>query len=284
MAKMEAVATPGLIEYAASLRDGLVVHPSPPKGKYKSSMFNAINRAISNAVTIELDYTTRTRDEPRRYLIQPEALVVYEGSLYIAGYRADIADQTDPRSRALHFFKLDRVSRAKTTSRTFRRRRESVASLLSDSITLYRVDHGAAAIPDQDLTRAGQVGLREAVSSGPEGAAAGRRQRDPPDRAGLGQRDGAATVGPRQHRRGARARGCQDATGRGGPGDPQAVRAAAAGTAEGQEAGAAKAGAEVGGHGDGPPRAGLGTRLRGWIRVRRRDRRSRPGVSRPERR
>ena len=138
LAKMEAVATPSLIEYAASLRDGLVVHPSPPKGKYKSSMLNAINRAISNSVTIELDYTTRSRDEPRRYLIQPEALVVYEGSLYIAGYRADIADQTDPRSRALHFFKMDRVSRAKPTSRCFSRKRESVSSLLSDSITLYR--------------------------------------------------------------------------------------------------------------------------------------------------
>jgi len=138
LAKMEAVATPSLIEYAASLRDGLVVHPAHPRGKYKSSMLNAINRAISNAVTVEIDYTTRSRDEPRRYLVQPEALVVYEGSLYIAGYRADITDQSDPRSRALHFFKMDRVSRAKPTSRCFSRRRESVSSLLSDSITLYR--------------------------------------------------------------------------------------------------------------------------------------------------
>jgi predicted DNA-binding transcriptional regulator YafY len=138
LAKMEAVATPSLIEYAASLRDGLVVHPAHPRGKYKSSMLNAINRAISNAVTVEIDYTTRSRDEPRRYLVQPEALVVYEGSLYIAGYRDDITDQSDPRSRALHFFKMDRVSRAKPTSRCFRRRRESVSSLLSDSITLYR--------------------------------------------------------------------------------------------------------------------------------------------------
>jgi predicted DNA-binding transcriptional regulator YafY len=138
LAKMEAVATPSLIDYAASLRDGLVIHPSPPRGKYKSSMLNAINRAISNSVAIELDYTTRSRDEPRRYLIQPEALVVYEGSISIAAYRADISDQTDPRSRALHFFKMDRVSRARPTSRRFSRRRESVASLLADSITLYR--------------------------------------------------------------------------------------------------------------------------------------------------
>jgi proteasome accessory factor B len=138
LAKMETVATPGLIKYAESLRGGLVIHPSPSKGRYKSSMLNAINRAISSSVAIELDYTTRSSEEPRAYLIQPEALVVYEGSIYIAGYRADIPDQTDPRSRALHFFKMDRVSRAKPTSRCFDKREESVSSLLSDSITLYR--------------------------------------------------------------------------------------------------------------------------------------------------
>ena len=138
LAKVEAVATPGLIEYAESLRAGLVVHPSPTKGRYKSSMLNAINRAISNCVAIELDYTTRSREEPRRYLIQPEALVVYEGSIYIAGYRADIRDAADPRSQALHFFKMDRVSRAKPTSSCFDKREPSVSSLLADSITLYR--------------------------------------------------------------------------------------------------------------------------------------------------
>ena len=138
LAKMEAVATPGLIEYAESLRGGLVVHPSPSKGKYKSSMLNAINRAISNSVVIELDYTTRSKQEPRTYLVEPETLVVYEGSIYIAGYRADISDQTDPRSRALHFFKMDRIMRARPTSRCFDKKEESVSSLLSDSITLYR--------------------------------------------------------------------------------------------------------------------------------------------------
>jgi predicted DNA-binding transcriptional regulator YafY len=115
-----------------------VVHPAPSKGRYKSSMLNAINRAISNCVAIELDYTTRSREEPRRYLIQPEALVVYEGSIYIAGYRADIRDAADPRGRALHFFKMDRVSRAKPTSCCFDKREPGVSSLLADSITLYR--------------------------------------------------------------------------------------------------------------------------------------------------
>jgi len=62
LAKMETVATPGLIKYAESLRGGLVVHPSPSKGRYKSSMLNAINRAISSSVSIELDYTTRSSE------------------------------------------------------------------------------------------------------------------------------------------------------------------------------------------------------------------------------
>ena len=138
LAKMEAVATPCLIEYAASLRDGLVLHPSPPSGKYKSSMLNAINRAISSRVALEMDYTTRSRKEPRRYLIEPEALVVYEGSIYIAGYRADVAEEPEPRSRGLRFFKIDRVLRVKPTSRGFQKGRQSVATLLADSITLYR--------------------------------------------------------------------------------------------------------------------------------------------------
>jgi len=133
IAKMEAVATPSLIEYAASLQDGLVVHPSPPSGKYKSSMLNAINRAISNSVITEIEYTVRSRTQPIRYLMQPESLVVYEGSLYVAGYRADLPDKESPRSQALHFFKMDRIARVKPTSRCFTRRQQPVASLLADT-------------------------------------------------------------------------------------------------------------------------------------------------------
>jgi len=138
LAKMEAVATPDLIEYAASLRDGLVVHPSPKQGKYRPQLLNAVNRAISGSVVIELDYASRSRSQPRRYLVEPEALVVYDGSISIAGYRADFRKSDDQRSETVQFFKIDRVSRAKPTSRCFARRPELVSSLLSDSMTLFR--------------------------------------------------------------------------------------------------------------------------------------------------
>jgi predicted DNA-binding transcriptional regulator YafY len=88
------------------------------------------------SVVIELDNAARSQSQSLRYRIEPEALVVYEGSIYIAGYRADLAD--DSESQAVRFFKIDRVSRAKPTSRPFTRRQATISSLLSDSMTLFR--------------------------------------------------------------------------------------------------------------------------------------------------
>jgi predicted DNA-binding transcriptional regulator YafY len=143
MAKLESVATPQLLDYAAEHRDGLIVHPRPPASKYRPRTLNAVHRAIRRSLELEIRYTSLGDTRPRRSLIRPESLVLYDGAAYIAAYRVlkpSRSGGTAARSGddAVRFYKLDRVTDAKVTSRTFAPRAESVESLLADSITIYR--------------------------------------------------------------------------------------------------------------------------------------------------
>jgi len=135
LAKLELVATPELLEYVADHRDGLVVHPRPATAKYGARTLNAVNRAIRQSLELSLTYRGLADASPRRTTIRPEALVVYEGSIYIAGERAGGEKNG---SGGVRFFKLDRVTDARVTSKTFDRRVTAVDALLVDSITLYR--------------------------------------------------------------------------------------------------------------------------------------------------
>jgi predicted DNA-binding transcriptional regulator YafY len=141
IAKVEKIATPQLLAYAEAHKDGLVVHPKPVATKYASRMLNAVNRAIRNAVELEVRYTSLADQRPKRSVIRPEALVLYDGSIYIAAHRPPA--QTAGRRRtsadgAIRFFKLDRVTAARPTSRTFVRQDQAIETLLADSITIYR--------------------------------------------------------------------------------------------------------------------------------------------------
>jgi predicted DNA-binding transcriptional regulator YafY len=142
LAKLERVATPALLTYVEEHRDGLVVHPKPAGQKYRSRMLNAINRAIRRALELEIRYTSLADTRPRRSVIRPEALVVYDGAIYIAGCRAPGTARTPRRSPAddggPRFYKLDRLHDVHVTSRTFIRRAQPVESLLADSMTLFR--------------------------------------------------------------------------------------------------------------------------------------------------
>jgi predicted DNA-binding transcriptional regulator YafY len=161
IAKLEQVATPQLLQYVDAHREGLLIHPKPAEPKYRSRMLNAINRAIRNMVELEIRYTSLADAKPKKYTIRPESLVLYDGSVYIAGYRvapapekpARAATQSKAAAKQAHeaqgrvtaesdntirFFKLDRVAEAKPTSRTFTPSAESVESLLADSITIFR--------------------------------------------------------------------------------------------------------------------------------------------------
>jgi predicted DNA-binding transcriptional regulator YafY len=137
LAKVEGIATPELLAYVEAHREGLVVHPRRGAAKYASRMLNAINRAILGSLELAIRYQGLADDEPKRIVIRPEALVVYDGSVYIAGHRAPGKKAARPDD-AIRFFKLDRILDAKPSAKTFARRGAPVEALLADSITLFR--------------------------------------------------------------------------------------------------------------------------------------------------
>lgn len=140
IAKLEHVATPELLAYVHEHQEGLVVHPRPAAGKYRSKMLNAIHRAIQGNRELEIRYTSLADRGPRTSVIRPEAIVVYDGSVYVAAYRTEgTARRASGRAAdGIRFFKLDRVADARVSSRTFDRRPVPVADLLADSITMFR--------------------------------------------------------------------------------------------------------------------------------------------------
>ena len=148
IAKLERVATPQLLEYVEAHKDGLLVHPKPTSAKYRARTLSAINTAISKSVELEIHYRSLADEAPQKYTIRPESIVLYDGSVYIAGYRVAAAKSASKKAsrkiavaandETLRFFKLDRVADAKPTSRSFIRSAESVESLLADSITIFR--------------------------------------------------------------------------------------------------------------------------------------------------
>jgi proteasome accessory factor B len=100
---------------------------------------NAVNRAIRKSLELALRYTALADEAPKRIVVHPRALVLYEGAVYIAGYRAASGrGDADRASSGIRFFKLDRVTDARVTSRSFVPRPEAVDDLLADSITLFR--------------------------------------------------------------------------------------------------------------------------------------------------
>jgi len=137
LAKVEGIATPELLAYVEAHKEGLVVHPRRGAAKYASRMLTAINRAILGSLELAIRYQGLADEAPKRIVIRPEALVVYDGSVYIAGHRAagnGVARSDD----AIRFYKLDRVVDARPSAKTFTRRGQPVDALLADSITLFR--------------------------------------------------------------------------------------------------------------------------------------------------
>jgi len=139
LARIEKLVTPKLLAYVDEHKQGLVVHPRPAQGKYSSRTLSAINRSIQNRLTLGIRYRSLASDDPKAYSINPEALVVYDGSIYIAARLADPArSRSSADADAIRFFKLDRVEEAKPSSRSFERSAETVESMLADSMTIFR--------------------------------------------------------------------------------------------------------------------------------------------------
>ena len=56
LARAERQASPALIEFAKEHRDGVVVHPTPEKGRYRARLLAAVNRSIRNKLELEILY------------------------------------------------------------------------------------------------------------------------------------------------------------------------------------------------------------------------------------
>jgi predicted DNA-binding transcriptional regulator YafY len=98
-----------------------------------------VHRAIRNAQELEIRYTSLADTEPRKSTICPETIVLYDGAVYISARRSPTAGRrSSSDDGGMRFFKLDRVTNARVTSRTFDRSPTPVADLLADSITIFR--------------------------------------------------------------------------------------------------------------------------------------------------
>jgi len=133
--KLGSIATPELLAYAEKQSRGLVVHPVQDGRRYDSRLLGTINRAILGHVELDLRYTSALRREPRIYRMRPEALVLYEGALYVAGW---LVYDDGNASSTPRFFKLDRLGDAQQTGRIFQPAARSVEEHLAESITLFR--------------------------------------------------------------------------------------------------------------------------------------------------
>lgn len=134
--RIERLATPALLEYVDGHREGLVVHPRPTAGKYPVRLLNAVHRAIRRSLELVIVYRKAGDERARRVTVRPEALVVYDGSIYLAARKAEGKEKAaDPQVR---FYKLDRCSSARVGKRPFVAAPGKVEDLLGDSITIYR--------------------------------------------------------------------------------------------------------------------------------------------------
>ena len=133
--RIESVATPALLDHVDRHRDGLVVHPRPAVGKYPVRLLNAVNRAIRRAQELVIRYHGAADEKPRRVTVRPEALVLYEGSLYLAARKAPARGAAND---AVRFYKLDRCVSARPGEATFTPPSERVETLLEHSVTIYR--------------------------------------------------------------------------------------------------------------------------------------------------
>ena len=114
---MEAIATPQLLDYVDKHKEGLIVHPQRGTAKYGSRMLTAINRAILGTLELAIRYQGLADDAPKRIVIEPEALVVYDGSVHVAGYRVPGRRASAAGDGGIRFFKLDRIVDAKPSAR-----------------------------------------------------------------------------------------------------------------------------------------------------------------------
>jgi predicted DNA-binding transcriptional regulator YafY len=103
-------------------------------------VLGAINRAIRNSQELAIRYMSLSDESPRTQRIEPEALVLYHGSIYVAAYRAPGSKRkvgpSSGASEAVRFFKLDRVADARVSAR----KRSTIPKMGSPGASLIRAE------------------------------------------------------------------------------------------------------------------------------------------------
>lgn len=123
-----------LWEHFQRLRPSLIVRGGIAKDYAdKEGMLSALNRAIYQHRVVEIRYQSLGNEQSDQRLIEPHAIVLFGGSIYVVG--------TDAGSDGGQFklFKLDRLSRAVPQSEHFKPRTDfDPDTLFKASIGIYR--------------------------------------------------------------------------------------------------------------------------------------------------
>ena len=138
-------ALPGeVLENFERLRPDLVIR-GPARKDYadKEGMLSAVNRAIYQNRVLEIFYSKADQTEPTGRLVQPYAIVLYMGNVYVAARDAEprAAGTADGKpSPQFKLFKLDRLERVKVTDGRFQRQNLDMQKQFGHSIGVWHSD------------------------------------------------------------------------------------------------------------------------------------------------
>lgn len=116
-------------------KSGLIVRaPAAVRYRNKDGMLSALNRAICEHRVLEIHYQGLAQRKPERRIVEPYALVLYQGSLFLVGTAAD-----KPNDLRVRQFKLDRLAKAKLLDKRFTPRPDfDPERLFASSIGIYQ--------------------------------------------------------------------------------------------------------------------------------------------------
>jgi predicted DNA-binding transcriptional regulator YafY len=116
-------------------RQSVLVRGTPAKSyQRQQGILATLNRAIQQHRAVEIEYQSLEQAQPQRREIEPYALVLHQGSLYLVAAACDA-----PPEAALRHLKLDRFHRATPLDRRFRPRPDFDAEQhFADSLGVYK--------------------------------------------------------------------------------------------------------------------------------------------------
>jgi predicted DNA-binding transcriptional regulator YafY len=116
-------------------RQSVLVRGVAAKGyERQQGILATLNRAIQQHRVVEIDYQSPGQPAPQPRSIEPYALVLHQGSLYLVAAACDVAPET-----AMRHWKLDRFQRATPQDRHFKPRTDfDPEQHFADSLGVYK--------------------------------------------------------------------------------------------------------------------------------------------------